>query len=209
MEEAVRTNLRAALAGEPSTQTLDLHGPPRRIVVVRALPVEETGAGVAIALIEDVSERSRLEAMRTDFVSNISHELRTPVGALVLLAETLEDEDEPALMSRLVQKMVAESARVARIVEDLLELSRLEQDGRPRPEVVSVGSLAAEAADRVRDLAAQRDIDIVVAETSRRVPVVGDRRQLVSAIANLIENGVKYSDPGAIVEVSASSTVPA
>jgi two-component system sensor histidine kinase SenX3 len=204
VEEAVRTNLRAALAGEPSTQTLDLHGPPRRIVVVRSLPVEESEAGVAIALIEDVSERSRLEAMRTDFVSNISHELRTPVGALVLLAETLEDEDEPALMSRLVQKMVAESTRVARIVEDLLELSRLEQDGRPRPEVVAVGSLASEAADRVRDLAAQRDIDIVVAETSRRVPVVGDRRQLVSAIANLIENGVKYSDPGEIVEVSAS-----
>jgi two-component system sensor histidine kinase SenX3 len=204
VEEAVRTNLKAALAGEPSTQTLDLHGPPRRTVVVRALPVEESGAGVAIALIEDVSERSRLEAMRTDFVSNISHELRTPVGALVLLAETLEDEDEPALMNRLVQKMVAESARVARIVEDLLELSRLEQDGRPRPEVVSVGSLAAEAADRVRDLAAQRDIDIVVAEASRRVPVLGDRRQLVSAIANLIENGVKYSDPGSIVDVSAS-----
>ena len=93
---------------------------------------------------------------------------------------------------------------MARIVEDLLELSRLEQDGRPRPEVVSVGSLAAEAADRVRDLAAQRDIDIVVDEPSRRLTVLGDRRQLVSAIANLIENGVKYSDPGSIVEVSAS-----
>ena len=204
VEEAVRSNLRAALAGEPSTQTLDLHGPPRRTVVVRALPVEEEDQGVAIAFIEDVSERSRLEAMRTDFVANISHELRTPVGALVLLAETLEDEDEPALMNRLVQKMVAESARVARIVEDLLELSRLEQDGRPRPEVVSVAALAAEAADRVRDLAAQLDIDIVVEEPARRLTVVGDRRQLVSAIANLIENGVKYSDPGSTVDVSAS-----
>ena len=60
----------------------------------------------------------------------------------------------------------------------------------------------------MRDLAAQRDIDIVVAETSRRVPVVGDRRQLVSAIANLIENGVKYSDPGSVVEVSASLDGP-
>jgi two-component system sensor histidine kinase SenX3 len=203
VEEAVRMNLRTALGGEPSTQTLDLHGPPRRTVVVRALPVVDEGLNVAIALIEDVSERSRLEAMRTDFVSNISHELRTPVGALVLLAETLEDEDEPELMNRLVQKMVTESTRVARIVEDLLQLSRLEQEGGLELELVPVARLVSESLDRIRDLADQSDIDVVVADPLPKATVPGDRRQLVSALANLIENAVKYSDPGSSVEVDA------
>ena len=76
-------------------QTLELYGPPERTVVVTAVPVDsETGAFAALATIEDVTERSRLEAMRTDFVANISHELKTPVGALALLAEALVDEDE-------------------------------------------------------------------------------------------------------------------
>ena len=160
--------------------------------------------GVAVALIEDVSERARLEAMRTDFVANISHELRTPVGALALLAETMVDEDDPALVRRLAEKMVAEATRVGRIIEDLLELSRIEHAGRPRLEVVQVGLLAAEAVDRVRVTGRPaRHLGASWTEPSRRLTVVGDRRQLVSALANLIENGVKYSDPGSTVEVSA------
>ena len=91
--------------------------------------------------------------MRTDFVANISHELRTPVGALALLAETMVDEHDPALVRRLAERMVAEATRVGRIIEDLLELSRIEHAGRPRLEVVQVGLLAAEAVDRVRPLA--------------------------------------------------------
>ena len=201
VDEAVRISLRAARRGEPSTRSIELHGPPRRTVMVRSVPVAENG--VAVALIEDVSERARLEAMRTDFVANISHELRTPVGALALLAETMVDEDDPALVRRLAEKMVAESTRVSRIIEDLLELSRIEHAGRPQLEVVQVGLLAAEAGERVRGLAEQRQISVVVTEPSRRLTVVADRRQLVSALANLIENGVKYSDPGSKVEVSA------
>jgi two-component system sensor histidine kinase SenX3 len=203
VQEAVRAKLKLALRGQPATQVLDLHGPPRRTVMVRALPVEVGAQHIAIATIEDVSERARLEAMRTDFVANISHELRTPVGALALLAETMVEEDEPALMRRLAAKMVTESSRVARIMEDLLELSRLEHDGRPQTEVVPVGLLASEAVERVRTLADQREIRVAVEEPSRRLTVMGDRRQLVSALANLIENGVKYSDPGSTVDVSA------
>ncbi len=203
VEEAVRATLRAALRGEPSAQTLELQGPPRRMIHVRAALMDAADADLAITLIEDVSERARLEEMRTDFVANISHELRTPVGALALLAETMVDEDDLTLMRRLAEKMVGEANRVARIIEDLLELSRLEHDGRPLTEVVAVGLLAAEAVERVRYLADHRSINVVVEEPSRRLTVVGDRRQLVSALANLLENGVKYSDPGSSVEVSA------
>ena len=205
VDEAVTANLRLALRGEPGTQTVEIIGPPRRSILVRSMPVASPEGDVAIAIVEDVSERSRLEAMRTDFVANISHELRTPVGALALLAETIADEEDPALVRRLANRMVGETTRVTRIIEDLLELSRLEQDGRPLTEVVPVGLLLAEAVDRVRVLAEQLDVHLVVEEPSRRITAVGDRRQLVSALANLIENGVKYSDGGSTVELSAGT----
>jgi two-component system sensor histidine kinase SenX3 len=202
--EAVGSLLRTALAGEHRRQTLELYGPPKRTVVVTAVPVEDVGApAAALATIEDVTERSRLESVRTDFVANISHELKTPVGALALLAEALVGEDEADIVNRLAEKMVIEAHRVARIIEDLLELSRIELGESPHREVVSVGLIAAEAVERVRHLAEHRDIRIEVHEPSRRVNAVGDRRELVSAVANLVENGVKYSDPGSVVEVAA------
>ncbi len=204
VDEAVGSHLRSALAGEHRRQTLDLYGPPRRTVVVTAVPVaSETGAFAALATIEDVTERSRLEAMRTDFVANISHELRTPVGALAVLAEALTGEDEPELLQRLAEKMVNEAHRMGRTIEDLLELSRIELGESPHRDVVSLGTVTAEAVERVRHLADSRDIRIAVSEPSRRLNAVGDRRQLVSAVANLVENGVKYSDAGSTVEVSA------
>ncbi len=204
VDEAVGSLLRTALAGEHRRQTLELFGPPKRTVVVTAVPVVDVGSvAAALATIEDVTERSRLESVRTDFVANISHELKTPVGALALLAEALVGEDEPDIVNRLAEKMVIEAHRVARIIEDLLELSRIELGESPHREVISVGLIAAEAVERVRHLAEHRDIHIEVHEPSRRVNAVGDRRELVSAVANLVENGVKYSDPGSVVEVTA------
>jgi len=204
VDEAVGSHLRSALAGEHRRQTLELYGPPRRTVVVTAVPVDsETGAFAALATIEDVTDRSRLEAMRTDFVANISHELKTPVGALALLAEALTGEDEPEVVNRLAGKMVNEAHRMGRTIEDLLELSRIELGESPHRELVGVGLVAAEAVDRVRHLADQRGISVDVVDPSHRLNAIGDRRQLVSAVANLVENGVKYSDPGSSVEVSA------
>jgi two-component system sensor histidine kinase SenX3 len=204
VDEAVGALLRSALAGERRRQTLELYGPPRRTVVVTAVPVDsELGGFAALATIDDVTDRSRLEAMRTDFVANISHELRTPVGALALLAEALIGEDEPELLARLAEKMVNEAHRMGRTIEDLLELSRIELGESPHRELVSVGTVAAEAVERVRHLAESRGITIEVSEPSRRLNAIGDRRQLMSAVANLVENGVKYSDPGSTVEVAA------
>jgi two-component system sensor histidine kinase SenX3 len=204
VDEAVGAHLRAALAGQHRRQTLELFGPPHRTVVVTAVPVAwQYGSPAALATIEDVSERSRLEAVRTDFVANISHELKTPVGALALLAEALMGEEDRAVVTRLAEKMVLEAHRVARIIEDLLELSRIELGEAPHREVVTFGLIASEAVERVRHLSEYRGIAVDVHDRSRRLNVIGDRRQLVSAVANLVENGVKYSDPGSRVELCA------
>jgi two-component system sensor histidine kinase SenX3 len=207
IDDAVLAMLRSALAtGEQCSRLLELFGPPRRTVVITAAPFgEDTDAHGAVVEIEDITDRARLEAMRRDFMANISHELKTPVGALSLLAETLADEDDPALMNRLAGKMVIEAHRVNRIIDDLLELSRIEVEEKGGREPVVLGLVTAEAVDRVRHVAMSRDIHVVVAEPSRRLSVLGDRRQLVSALGNLLENAVKYSDPGSSVDLAARS----
>jgi two-component system sensor histidine kinase SenX3 len=207
VDDAVQAMVGAALDGRSGRRTLDLFGPPRRSIVVSADPVPDDDGNVraAVATIEDVTERLRLEAVRTDFVANISHELKTPVGALALLAEAQQGEDDPELVDRLSQKMVFEAHRVARIIDDLLELSRIELSGQQERTATSVGLLVAEAVDRVRSLMHTRDVRVLVDEPGKRVTVLGDRRQVVSAVANLVENAVKYSEPGSDVEVRSQS----
>jgi two-component system sensor histidine kinase SenX3 len=203
-EKSVSDLLDAALRGDQSSQTLDLFGPPRRTLVVTALPLDDGARTVgAAAIVVDVSERRRLEAVRRDFVANISHELKTPVGALGLLAETLLAEGDRGVARRLAERMHVEAIRVGRIIDDLLDLSRIEAEEAPLREPVAVHLILAEAAERVRHLAEHRGITVDVGEVARRLTVLGDRRQLVSAAHNLMENAVKYSDDGSKVQVRA------
>jgi len=200
--QAVTELLAAAADGEVQTQTLDLYGPPRRTLAIVASPVDDGWRGLgAVAVIEDVSDRRHLEAVRRDFVANISHELKTPVGALALLAETLAGEDDAEVVNRLARRLQVESQRVARIVDDLLDLSRIESEETPMREPVAVHLVVAEAAERVRSAAEQRAVTITFGEGSEHLVVTGDRRQLVSALFNLLENSVKYSDEGSTVDV--------
>ncbi|MGH9245639.1 MAG: sensor histidine kinase [Acidimicrobiales bacterium] len=202
VESAVTNLLRRALGGEPVTDTLDLYGPPRWNLVLTAQPLDDRRrpAG-AVVVIADVTERRRLEAVRRDFVANISHELKTPVGALGVLAETLADEDDPDIVRRLATRIQQEAFRVGHIIDDLLELSRIEAEERPAREAVPIHLIVSEAVDRVRHGAETNDIKIDVYESLHDASIVGDRRQLVSAVANLLDNAVKYSDPGSRVEV--------
>ena len=202
VDEAIDVHLRGALSGENRRQVIELFGPPSRVVLVAAYPIDEGGA---LATIEDITERSRLDAVRTDFVANISHELKTPVGALAVLAEALADETEPEVIRRLSLKMVEESIRAGRTIDDLLELSRIELGGEAIKEAVAVGLVIAEAVDRVRTLADRRGVVLRVVEPGDRMKVLGDRRQIVSALGNLVENAIKYSESGKLVEVSAST----
>jgi two-component system sensor histidine kinase SenX3 len=205
VESAITELIAAAVAGEGGTRTLDLYGPPRRALQLRAVTLdgdEEGQRAGAFLVVEDVSERQRLEAVRRDFVANISHELKTPVGALGLLAETLAGETDPAVVQRLTQRMQREAFRVARTIDDLLQLSQIEAGEAPVREPVPVHLVLAEAIDRTRPGAELQSVGLVVREPDRRLAVVGDRRQLVSAVANLCDNAVKYSDEGGEVVVS-------
>ncbi|MDA8355925.1 MAG: ATP-binding protein [Actinomycetota bacterium] len=157
-------------------------------------------------MIDDVSERRRLEEIRRDFVANVSHELKTPMGALGLLAETLVSEPDVEVAQRLASRIHTEAFRVSRIIDDLLDLSRIESEEAPPREPVQVNLVMAEAVERVRASADQRGISIVLIEPEPPVTVVGDRRQLVSAMHALLENAVTYSYDGSTVTVIGSVT---
>jgi two-component system sensor histidine kinase SenX3 len=204
--ELLDAALRAGPDAQYPSQYLELYGPPRRTLLIRALPMREHGALLgAVAVIEDVSERRRLEAVRRDFVANVSHELKSPVGALGILAEAMQLEDEPAVSRRLAERMQTEAFRVARIIDDLLDLSRIESEEAPQREPIAVHTFVAQAVERMRPVAEHRGITLSLSEGPRRLSVVGDRRQLVSAVHNLLDNAVKYSEDDSVVEVRVRS----
>lgn len=213
--EAAITELQELGAhGHARQRTLSLMGPPPRTLVLDVRPVVDG----SIITIVDVSDERRVEALRRDFVANISHELKTPVGALAVLAETLLDEtrvlgsdgavaegqaDRLAVVGRLADRMQGEATRLGETIDDLLELSRL-QAGEPltlQRTVVTEALTAAQA--RVAAAAEARGITVVVDPAAAGISVWADRRQLVSAVANLLDNAVKYSDSGAEVELTA------
>ena len=157
----------------------------------------------AVIYADDQSEHARMEATRRDFVANVSHELKTPVAAMGVLAEALlASTDDPDTVTRFAQKMVAESTRLASMVGELIELSRL-QGGEPLPglEAVDVDTVVAEALSRYKVAADNADIAITTdAPTGYRV--LGDETLLVTAIANLVANAIAYSPQGAPVSIS-------
>ena len=194
----------ARAAGEPRRLVVDLPG--GRIgrepiaVVAHAAPLDEEGH-VAL-LVEDVTESRRLEAVRRDFVANVSHELKTPVGALALLAEAVADAaDSPAEVRRFAERMQREGNRLGRLVTELIELSRLQgADPLPTSRMVLVDRLVGEALDRTR-LAADNAGITVVAGGDHGLNVRGDESQLVTALVNLVDNAIAYSPAGTRVAI--------
>lgn len=205
VERAIEELLDASLVGQVAEREVELYGPPLRAFVVRSFPLWSDGESTtpigALALVEEATERRRVDQVRRDFVANISHELRTPVGALGLLAETIQDEPDPETLRRLAGRMVTEADRVARTIEDLLELSRIEFGDETYVDDVDLVSVVEEAISRIGTAAEHRRVGIVVTDQTPAV-IRGDRRQLVSALYNLLDNAVKFSPNGAIVEVS-------
>ena len=183
-------------------RTIDIYGPPRRTLTIRASVIDDGRRPLGVlAVIEDVSERRRLEDIRRDFIANVSHELKTPMGALGLLAETLQFERDPAVAHRLADRINSEAFRVNRIIEDLLDLSRIESEGSPSREPVPVTLFVADAIERIRTAAEQHEVGMVFKEPEANMVIVGDRRQLVSAVHALLENAVVYSPEGGTVTV--------
>ena len=157
----------------------------------------------AVVYVDDQSEHARMEATRRDFVANVSHELKTPVGAMGVLAEAvLASADDPETVRHFAEKMVAESNRLANMVGELIELSRLQGAERlPDLESVDVDTVVAEALSRHKVAADNADIEITTDEpTGYRV--LGDQTLLVTALANLVSNAIAYSPNGSSVSIS-------
>jgi two-component system sensor histidine kinase SenX3 len=164
-----------------------------------AVRVAPLGAGVGdggliLLLIEDQTESRRVEEVRRDFVANTSHELKTPVGALALLAETVEDAaDDPEAVRRFAGRMRQEASRLTNLVQDMITLSRIQAaEPVPDPVPVELDAVVAEALDRCRMKASARGIELA-ASGSNGLCVLGDEDLLVTALRNLLENAVAYS----------------
>jgi two-component system, OmpR family, sensor histidine kinase SenX3 len=164
-----------------------------------AVRVAPLGAGVAdggliLLLAEDQTESRRVDEVRRDFVANISHELKTPVGALALLAETVEEAaDDPEAVLRFAGRMRQEAARLTDLVQDLIMLSRIQAaEPVPAPRPVRLDDVVAEAIDRCRMRASARGIALDVAG-ERGICIQGDEDLLVTALRNLLENAIAYS----------------
>jgi two-component system sensor histidine kinase SenX3 len=199
VEAAVQELLAGALDGRSLRTEVDLFGPPAQSYLVVAHPFGD-GAG-ALVVIEDRSLQRRTETVRRDFVANISHELKTPIGALGLLAETIRDEPDPQVVSRLAARMITEADRAARTVDDLLELSRIEFGDDHESARLAARAVIEEAVDRLASAAEQAGVAIRL-EVAADLELDGDRRQLVSAVFNLVDNAVKYSVSGGEVRVT-------
>lgn len=166
--------------------------------------VAPLGSQLVLVLVEDRTRERRLDAIRRDFVVNVSHELKTPIGALTLLAEAVaEAAEDPEAVERFSGRMRVEASRLGRLVKEIIELSRLQgDDPLENPGPVDVGDVIEQAVDRCRVDAQARGISIVV-KTDRALEVMGSEDQLIIAIGNLVENAVNYSPDHTRVAVAA------
>ena len=166
--------------------------------------VAPLGSQLVLVLVEDRTRERRLDAIRRDFTVNISHELKTPVGALILLADAVsEASDDPEVVQRFSDRMRVEASRLSRLVKEIIELSRLQgDDPLENPGPVDINGVIETAVDRCQIDAEDRDIKIVV-KTEPELEVLGSEDQLAMAIGNLVENAINYSPDGTRVAVAA------
>jgi two-component system, OmpR family, sensor histidine kinase SenX3 len=182
-------------------------GGRRTSFAVRVAPLGASvgGGGLILLLAEDQTESRRVEEVRRDFVANISHELKTPVGALALLAETMEEAaDDPEAVRRFAGRMRQEASRLTYLVQDLITLSRIQAaEPVPDPHPVELAAVVAEVLDRCRMKATARGIELAWS-CDEGLAVLGDEDLLVTALRNLLENAVAYSPEKTRVMVSAN-----
>jgi two-component system, OmpR family, sensor histidine kinase SenX3 len=170
-------------------------------LTARVAPLDES---LILILADDRTAARRIEETRRDFLANISHELKTPIGAISLLTEAVEDAaDDPAAVRKFASRMGLESARLTDLVGQIIELSRLQSDDPlTDPEIVEIDEVLTDAVERRRTDAERRQITVAVAGAAG-TRVLGNSRQLGVAVGNLVENAIVYSDTGARVVVAA------
>ena len=203
VDEAVEAMVKSATSTESQHRRFDTAGSPSRAFDIRT---KRLANGPIVATVEDVTEQSRIDTVRTDFVANLSHELKTPIGGIAALADTMIGEKDPQVIERLTARIVDESYRLSRIVDDLLDLSRIEFGGAEDWEPVAISDVVNEVVARMQHESKRAGVT-VEAKAPAGVNVVGDRMQLVSALQNLVSNAIKYSGDGkkVLVEVQATA----
>ena len=181
----------SAESSTPLRQDIELFSPTRRIISLRSAPLLEGTRRIGTAaFVDDLTAASRIDSIREDFIANASHELKTPLGALRLLAEALGATDDAAVREDLAERIQSESTRMTRIVEDILNLALVEEEHQD-VELVDLCDVVDAALDQTRLLA--ETSGVAVTQSCASATVSGDRRQLVSAVANLLENAIGYS----------------
>ena len=178
-------------------------GDGRRNLHVTAAPIDNEGK--ILVFINDESEQQRIDAVRRDFVANVSHELKTPIGALMLLSEAvLGAKDSPEEVQKFAQRMQSESRRLSELVKEIIDLSRLQShDPLVAAYEVDIDEVVKEAINLSESAAEARQVTIILNEKSNGV-VIGDRDQLIMAVHNLIENAINYSPEKTRVTVTIS-----
>ncbi|MEY4401329.1 MAG: hypothetical protein RL072_1194 [Actinomycetota bacterium] len=202
VDEAVESMVTTSVTQGSQHRRFETAGSPSRVFDIRTKRLQN---GRIVATVEDVTEQSRIDTVRTDFVANLSHELKTPIGGIAALADTMTSETDPQVIERLSARIVDESYRLTLIVDDLLDLSRIEFGGTADWEPVLVSDVVNEVVASMQHEAKRAGVTIE-AKTPAGVKVTGDRTQLVSALLNLVSNAVKYSGDGKIVQVEAQAT---
>ncbi|MFD4033494.1 sensor histidine kinase [Streptomyces sp. NPDC058637] len=192
--------------GEIRQVELDLprRGTGRGEALAVSARVAPLGSRLVLLLVEDLTEARRIEAVRRDFVANVSHELKTPTGALSLLSEAVMDaSDDPEAVERFAGRMQIEATRLTNLVQELIDLSRVQNDDPLEDaEPVPVEELVAEAIDRCRQQAGSKQITMASGGTEDLF-VWGNRGQLAAALGNLVENAVNYSPARTRVGIAA------
>jgi two-component system sensor histidine kinase SenX3 len=208
IDAAVAELLDAAVQGRKDEREVEIFGPPPRTLFINAVPITANSAVAknvvgALAVIDDVTDFHRIEKTRRDFVANLSHELRTPVGAASLLGEMLVDEPDADVRQQLTDRLLIETDRMTATIDDLLTLSRIESMTEQLDERVVIQTVIEEALARTRVAADSGNIQVGSVVPTEPLAVVGNRDQLVTAVVNLVENAIKYSEPGDSVSVRA------
>ena len=197
VDEAVVALVRETLEIGEQNKSMQVAGPPDRFFQLHSQRLNNDGVVVTI---EDTTDRVRIDTVRTDFVANLSHELKTPIGGIAALGDTMMDETDPAVMKQLAERIVRESFRMAGIVNDLLDLSRIEFGRSTEWERIEMNGVIKEVVALSQDSARRHKVELATSGNFA-AEVFGDRTQLISAFSNLVENAIKYSDENRLVKI--------
>jgi len=169
------------------------------------LTAGDASSDILLMTFNDLTPLRRVEEMRADFIANASHELRTPLAALLGFIETLQGraKDDPVAREKFLSIMQTQAARMARLIDDLLSLSRIELNAHLQPDTpVDLGPIVRQVADGLQTLARDRDVEIKVSALAEPLIVLGERDELIRALENLVENALKYGAAGKRIDIT-------